>query len=108
MLNEADCTAAATDSVNVGGVGASCGWDEGSGTCLQPEPEDDLETSLIVSTMSLIIALPFELLIVAVFSAVIVRPTLGRGGTDARDERCGKSRRKRILRKTHGSHLASW
>ena len=35
-----------------------------------------METSLIVSTISLIITLPFELAIIALFAAFIVRPTV--------------------------------
>lgn len=42
-----------------------------------PEPEEDLETSLVVSTVSLILTLPLEIVIVAVFAAFIVRPTKG-------------------------------
>lgn len=41
-----------------------------------PEPdEDDMETSLVISTISLILTLPLEVVIVAVFGAFIVRPT---------------------------------
>lgn len=42
-----------------------------------PEPEEDMETSLVISTISLILTLPLEIVIVAVFAAFIVRPTKG-------------------------------
>lgn len=71
--SQSDCMAG--DKVNIGGVGMTCQWDDSSHTCLLPEPEEDLETSLIVSTVALIISLPFELLILLVFGAFIVRPT---------------------------------
>lgn len=58
-------------------MGSSCEWDEESRTCLIPEPEEDMETSLVISTISLILTLPFEAVIVTVFAAFIVRPTKG-------------------------------
>lgn len=72
-----DCAASATDNVSVAGVGSSCEWDEDSRTCYMPEPDEDMETSLIISTISLILTLPLEVVIVAVFAAFIVRPTKG-------------------------------
>lgn len=67
---------------------SSCGWDEDSRTCFLPEPdEDDLETSLIVSTMALIVSLPFELLIALVFAAFIVRPTVRSWKAATKNER---------------------
>lgn len=66
----------ATANVNVGGVGSSCAWDEDSRTCFLPEPNEDMDTSLVVSTISLIISLPFEIVIILVFAAFIVRPTV--------------------------------
>ncbi|CBJ25633.1 conserved unknown protein [Ectocarpus siliculosus] len=93
--NLADCAASSTANVNVGGVGSSCAWDEGSRTCYLPEPEEDMETSLVISTISLILALPLELFLVAVFAAFLVRPTKtkgGRAGTgDMEAERGGKA-----------------
>lgn len=77
--NLADCAASSTANVNVGGVGSSCAWDEGSRTCYLPEPEEDMETSLVISTISLILALPLELFLVAVFAAFLVRPTKTKG-----------------------------
>lgn len=71
-----DCTGSDSTNANVAGVGSSCTWDEDSRACYLSEPEDDMETSLIISTISLIIALPFELAIVALFAAFIVRPTV--------------------------------
>lgn len=76
-MNLADCAASATANVNVGDVGSSCEWDEGSRTCFMPEPEEDMETSLVISTISLILTLPLEVVILAVFAAFIVRPTKG-------------------------------
>ncbi|CAB1097917.1 unnamed protein product [Ectocarpus sp. CCAP 1310/34] len=77
--NLADCAASSTANVNVAGVGSSCAWDEGSRTCYLPEPEEDMETSLVISTISLILALPLELFLVAVFAAFLVRPTKTNG-----------------------------
>ncbi|CAM9866176.1 unnamed protein product, partial [Pylaiella littoralis] len=77
FINLADCAASAVDNVQVAGVGSSCEWDEGSRTCYVPEPEQDMETSLVISTISLILTLPLEIVIVAVFAAFIVRPTKG-------------------------------
>ncbi|CAM9463784.1 unnamed protein product, partial [Ectocarpus sp. 12 AP-2014] len=93
--NLADCAASSTANVNVAGVGSSCAWDEGSRTCYLPEPEEDMETSLVISTISLILALPLELFLVAVFAAFLVRPTKtkdDRAGTgDMEAERGGKA-----------------
>lgn len=75
--NLADCTGSETTNVSIGGVGSSCAWDEDTRTCFLPEPEEDMETSLVISTISLILALPFEVLIVIVFAAFLVRPTKG-------------------------------
>ncbi|CAM9866972.1 unnamed protein product, partial [Ectocarpus fasciculatus] len=77
--NLADCVESSTANVNVAGVGSSCAWDEGSRICHLPEPEEDMETSLVISTISLILALPLELFIVAVFAAFLVRPTKTKG-----------------------------
>lgn len=73
--NLVDCEGSDTTNVSVGGVGSSCAWDEDSRTCFLPEPEEDMETSLVISTISLILALPFEVLIVVIFAAFLVRPT---------------------------------
>ena len=76
VSSEADCTESDTANVSVAGVGSSCTWNEDARTCYLSEPEEDMETSLIVSTISLIITLPFELAIIALFAAFIVRPTV--------------------------------
>ena len=73
---ESDCLGIATDNVIIGNVGSRCAWDEESRTCFLPEPEEDLRTSVVVSTMSLILSLPFQLLTSAVFAAFIARPTV--------------------------------
>ncbi|CAM9106632.1 unnamed protein product, partial [Laminaria digitata] len=96
LSSEADCTGSDTANMNVAGVGSSCTWDEGSRTCYLSEPEEDMETSLIVSTISLIIALPFELAIIALFAGFIVRPTVrkSRAGSSVKSSlsESGKSR----------------
>lgn len=76
-MNLADCVVSATANVNVAGVGSSCEWDEDSRTCYLPEPEEDMETSLVISTISLVLTLPLEVVIAAVFAAFVVRPTEG-------------------------------
>lgn len=93
FTNLADCAASAVDNVQVAGVGSSCEWDEGSRTCYVPEPEEDMETSLVISTISLILTLPLEIVIVAVFAAFIVRPTKGaKKGTGERWKQCAGPR----------------
>lgn len=52
-----------------------------------PEPEEDMETSLVISTISLILTLPLEIVIVAVFGAFIVRPTKDTKKAEERWER---------------------
>lgn len=89
LTTEADCIGADTDNVHLGDAGSSsCGWDDGSRSCFLPEPdEDDLETSVIVSTIALIVSLPFELLLLAVFAAAIVRPTVRSANAATKNER---------------------
>lgn len=89
FTNLADCATSGAENVNVAGVGSSCEWDEDSRTCFMPEPEEDMETSLVISTISLILTLPLEVVIVAVFGAFIVRPTKG---TKKAEERWEKRR----------------
>lgn len=88
--NEADCAGSATDNVSVGSVGSSCGWDEDSRTCFLPEPDEDMETSLIVSTVSLVLSLPFELLLTVIFAAFIIKPTRPLSTAEAQAERCAR------------------
>lgn len=73
---ESECLGISTDTVDIGNVGSRCAWDEESRTCFLPEPEEDLHTSVVVSTVSLILSLPFQLLTGAVFAAFIARPTI--------------------------------
>lgn len=73
---ESECLELATDNLIAGNVGSPCAWDEESRTCFLPEPEEDLQTSVVVSTVSLILSLPFQLLVSAVFAAFIARPTV--------------------------------
>lgn len=54
-----------------------------------PEPEEDMKTSLVISTVSLILTMPLEVVIVAVFAAFIVRPTRSaKSGTRKRWGEC--------------------
>ncbi|CAM9347803.1 unnamed protein product, partial [Scytosiphon promiscuus] len=85
--NLADCAGSDTANVSVGDVGSSCAWDEDSRTCFLPEPDENMETSLVISTISLILALPFEVLIVMIFAAFLVRPTTGTKGAGKGAER---------------------
>lgn len=90
----ADCATSGAENVNVAGVGSSCEWDEDSRTCFMPEPDEDMETSLVISTISLILTLPLDVVIVAVFGAFIVRPTKGPKEAKKRwEERGGVSQR---------------